>query len=536
MKLQLDASKPSVTRRRALGVAGGLALAGAGFMALAGCSNGGPADGGASSSGAGEPADGGAASSDGAGSRLVMALSVDPDGLDPQRTAAAATFEITNNVYDPLVRVDVDNNLVPGLAESWEVADDDLSIAFHLRSGVAFSNGNPCDAAAVVASFERLQAEDSPRVSEYAGYSFEATDDATVTVTSSELNVAMLTDFAYAWAAVVDVSAADTLANQPVGTGPYTVEGWTPQQALTLKANPSYWGDAPAVETVELRILPDSTSQATSLRAGDIDLMSVDEYSLVGQFEGDDAFQVLQFPMNGVQLMAMNCANEALSDVRVRQAVNMAVDKDALIEAVWWGYGEKIGSHYPPVLAGYVDCNGTYPYDPDGARALLEDAGYGDGLTLRMRLPESYPTYVSAGQVIADSLSRVGIACDIEIIEWSTWLDEVYTGHNYDLTVVGHTGRLDPATLLARYASDSSENYFNYANDEVDRLLADYRGELDEETRTGYVERIQRILAEEVPALYIQTPVMVYLARAGVAGFSLYPVDVYEFKDVTVGA
>lgn len=502
---------------------------------LGGCSNGGEAPSGDASGTSGTE---GGASQAGSGEDgvLVMALSVDPDGLDPQRTAAAATFEITNNIYDPLVRVDLDSNLVPGLAQSWEVADDGMSVTFHLREGVEFSNGNVCDAAAVVASFERLQAEDSPRVSEYAGYSFEAVDDATVKVTSAELNVAMVTDFAYAWAAVVDVSAADGLSNRPVGTGPYTLESWTPQQSLTLAANPSYWGDAPATPTVELRVLPDATSQVTSLRAGDIDLMSVDEYSLVDQFEGDDGFQVMQFPMNGVQLMAMNCANEALSDVRVRQAINMAVDKDALIEAVWWGYGEKIGSHYPPVLEGYVDCNDTYPYDPDGARALLAEAGCAEGLTLRMRLPESYPTYVSAGQIIADSLAQVGVSCDIEIVEWSAWLDEVYTGRDYDLTVVGHTGRLDPETLLARYASDSSENYFNYANDEVDELLANYRSELDEEVRSGYIERIQRILAEEVPALYIQTPVMVYLAQKDVAGFELYSIDVYEFKDVTVGA
>lgn len=535
MKQQPDASSTPVSRRYAVGLAGALTLAGS-SLALAGCSN---SDSPASdASDASDTATSDVQSSAGEGATLVMALSVDPDGLDPQRTAAAATFEITNNVYDPLIRVDADNNLVPGLAQSWEVSDDGLSATFHLREGVAFSNGNPCDAAAVVASFLRLQAEDSPRVSEYANYSFSYDEDdpTTVTVESGTLNVAMLTDFAYAWAAVVDVSVADTLANKPVGTGPYTVESWTPQQALTLKVNPSYWGERPMVETVELRILPDATSQAASLRAGDIDLMQVDEYTLVDQFANDTAFQVLQFPMNGVQLMAMNCANEALSDVRVRQAVNMAVDKDALIEAVWWGYGEKIGSHYPPVLAGYVDCNDVYAYDPDAARALLEEAGYGDGLTLRMRLPESYPTYVAAGQVIADSLGKVGVTCDIEIIEWSTWLDEVYTGRSYDLTVVGHTGRLDPVTLLARYASDSSENYFNYANDEVDRLLTDYRGELDEEARAGYVERIQRILAEEVPALYIQTPVMVYLADKALQGFSLYPVDVYEFSDVVVGA
>ena len=239
--------------------------------------------------------------------------------------------------------------------------------------------------------------------------------------------------------------------------------------------------------------------------------------------------------MNGVQLMAMNCANEALADPRVRQAINLAVDKDALIDAVWWGYGQKIGSHFPPVAQGFVDTADTYGYDPEAAAELLQEAGYGDGLTLRMRLPESYPSYVDAGQVIADSLKKVGITCDIEIVDWSTWLSEVYNGRDYDLTVVGHTGRVDPIVLLARYGSTSSENYFNYTNDEVDGLIASYRGELDADKRTEYVRQIQRILAEDVPALYIQTPVMVYVTGSDVEGFELLPLDLYDFSHVRLG-
>ena len=523
--------------RRAFAGAG--ILAGAGLLALTGCGQQ-PSDGsgasGDAAQGAGTQAADTAPGEGGQADKLVMGITVDPDGLDPQRTAAAATFQITNNVYDPLLKVTTSGELVPGLAESWELSDDGLTATFKLREGVTFSNGHVCDAAAVVASFARLQQDESPRQSEYADYAFEAVDDLTVEVSSATLNVAMLTDFAYAWSAVVDVEAADTLANQPVGTGPYTVESWTPQSSVVLKANPGYWGDAPHIANVELRVLPEATTQASSLRAHDVDLILAANEQ-VSAFEGDAAFQIMQYPMNGVQLMAINCANEVLSDVRVRQAINMAVDKDALIEAVWWGYGEKIGSHFPPSLAGYVDCNDTYAYDPDAAKALLDECGYtAEELTFSMRLPKSYKEYVNAGQVIADALAKVGITCNVEIVEWATWLDEVYTGRKYDLTVVGHTGRLDPITLLARYGSDSSENYFNYASDVVDGLIADYRGQLDEDKRADDVRQIQEQLAQDVPALYIQSPVMVYLADAGLEGFVQYPIDIYEFKDVTLQA
>lgn len=503
-----------VSRRQALGIAGGLVLAAGALVRRA------------------DAAENGAPTKD----TFAMAIPVDPDGLDPQRTAAAMSFEIANNIYDPLVKIKPDGTLIPGLAQGWKVSDDGLQVTFDLRPGVVFSNGNPCDAAAVVASFERLQSAESPRAGEYAGFSFSAPDDATVVVTSETLNVAMLASFAYAWSAVVDVTAADTLANKPVGTGPYVLESWNPQTTLTLKANPLYWGEPPLTPTVVLRVLPDTTSQVSSLRAGDVDLLWDQTGSQALILAGDPSVQVLEYPGNGVQLMAMNCANAYLADERVRQAIAMAVDKDALIEAAWWGFGTKIGSHFPYGIPGYVDCTGTYAYDPAAARALLQEAGYGDGITLKMRLPESYPVYVSAGQIIADSLKQVGISCDIEIIDWGTWLSDVYVGRNYDLTVVGHTGRLDPITMLARYASDSGENYFNYANPAIDDLIAAYRGELDEQARLDIVAQIQQILARDVPALYIQSPIMVYPANAKLTGFEQYVIDIYEFKDVAVGA
>lgn len=466
---------------------------------------------------------------------LTMAISVDPDGLDPQRTAAASTFQVTNNLYDPLLTVTPDGELCPCLAQSWDVSDDGLTITFTLREGVQFSNGNPCDAPAVVASMQRLQADESPRKDDYAEFSFEAQGANVVVVTMEKLNVAALTNFAYPWAAIVDVSAADTLRNAPVGTGAFTLDSWTPQQGLELSANEGYWGGASHVAHVTMRVMPDATSQVTSLRAGEIDfaVVSADQVAL---FQGDPNFSVVNEPMNGVQLMAMNLANEALSDARVRQAINHAVDKQALIDTVWWGQGSMIGSHYPVGLKEYVDTNGLYPYDVDKAKALLKEAGYEGVLTLGMKLPKSYPEYVSAGQVIADFLSKVGITCNIEVIEWATWLQDVYTDRNYDLTVVGHTGRLDPYVLLSRYGSHAETNYFNYSSADVDAMIESFEGEPDEAKRTDIVRDIQRALATDVPALYIQDPNTTYVTAAKVSGFAVYPIDIYMLKDVAVSA
>lgn len=467
-------------------------------------------------------------------SHIIMAIPVDPDGLDPQRTAAASTFQITSNIYETLVTVDEQGNVVPALAESWSVSDDGLEIDFTLRENAVFSNGKPCDSAAVIASFERLMDPTSPRRDYYSLIeSIEAIDDRTVRFRYSSLDVVALSNFCYSWAAIVDVSQGDELRMKPVGTGAYKLQSWIAQQDIVLVRNESYPGFV-GVDKVEFVIMPDIASQISSFLNGEIDIMLITGDQLPA-IDGKGEYNLIESPGNGVQLMAMNLANEALSDIRVRQAINLAVDKQAVIDAVWWGYGIEIGSHYPVVLPEYVDLSGTYGYDPESARKLLEEAGYGNGLKLRLSLPKSYQEYVNAGIVIADQLKKVGIECSIEIVEWSDWLERVYTGRDYDLTVVGHTGRLDPYGLLQRYTSTSGENYFNYSNKRVDEILALYQKESDGKIRTELVEELQRILANDVPALYLQDPIMLYVTQKDVEGFVTYPIELYDMKRITIG-
>ena len=460
---------------------------------------------------------------------IVMAIPVDPDGLDPMATAAASTFQVTSNIYETLITVDENGRLLPSLASEWKVGEDGLSITFTIREGATFSNGKKCTSQEVKDSFLRLKGEDSLRYKDYAFITgIETPDENTVVFTFSEINVAALSSFAYPWAAVVD-STEENLKSNPVGTGPYMLSSWIKNQSLHLDINPYYNGEVKNDGFI-LLVMPDMTAQVTALAAGEVDIILITG-DLASTVE-NKGYNIIASPGNGLQLMAMNNSNEALSDLRVRQAINYAVDKRALIEAVWWGYGEEIGSHFPVVLKEYIDLSDTYGYDPEKAKALLREAGYGDGLTLRMDLPKNYQEYVNAGIVIADSLKKVGITVDINIVEWAYWLSEVYVGRNYDLTVVGHTGRLDPYALLVKYISTGSENYFNYKNSEVDALLSAYTTELDENKRTEYIQEIERILAYEVPALYIQDPIQICVAKGSVEGFTTFPINIYKFKDV----
>ena len=461
-------------------------------------------------------------------SSVRMAIAVDPDGLDPHMSASASTFQVTSNIYETLVTVDENGDIVPCLAESWSIADDGLSMTFTLREGAMFSDGDVCDADAVAASFGRLISPSSARSQDYGFISsVEAVDEHTVRFVFGRLDVTALAKFAYPWSAVVDAAHAGSLRTKPIGSGPYMLSSWIPQQSLILEKNPFYTGEC-GIDRVEFVIMSDMTSTVTAMKNGQLDIILITG-DLAGLFEGDSRFTIHALPTNGLQLMAINSKSNGLDDIRVRMAINHAVDKDALIEAVWWGYGEPIGSHFPVVLSEYIDMNGKYPYDPDKARELLSEAGYGKGeLKLRMFLPKNYQEYVNAGQIIADMLRNVGIDVDIQIVEWATWLSDIYNGRNYDLTVVGHTGRLDAYSLLSRYRSDAAENYFNYANDEMDALLDEYVTELDADRRTEIAHRMEEILADDVPALYIQDPIQIYVTDSSLEGFRIYPINIFR--------
>lgn len=462
---------------------------------------------------------------------LRMAIVVDPDGLDPHMTASASTFQVTSNIFETLVTVDTQGNIIPCLADGWDIAEDGMSITFHLREDAAFSDGRSCLAEDVVASFERLLSPSSTRSADYKNIKeIIAVDDHTVTFSFNDLEVTMLSSFAYPWSAVVDVDTIDT--NRPLGTGPYFLKSWVPQQDLKLQRNPFYTGTV-NIDDVEFMIMPELTSQITALRNREVDIILITG-DLVSALDGVNGIKIQEELANGLQLMAMNCANEDLADIRVRQAINYAVDRDALIEAVWFGYGRPINTHFPLGLAESAEIDTVYPYDPDKARSLLSEAGYAEGeLTLDLFLPRSYQEYVNAGLVIAEMLKNVGINVNVEIVEWATWLSDVYNGRKYDLTVVGHTGRLDAYALLKKYESTGKEDYFNYENERVDELLGLYTSELDADVRKGYAFEIEKILSEEVPALYIQDPVNIYAMRDDVSGWNSYPINIYRMQDVS---
>lgn len=487
----------------------------------------------ACSSGTDAPSNGNASSQTPAETKdtLRIAYPTDPEGFDPQRTAAVATFNVSSNIYDTLLAVTPEWEIEDRLAESHSVSEDGRSITFKLREGVLFHDGTELTADDVLFTFQRLKDDESPKSGDYANIvQIEKVDDYTVTFTTDTLDVDLENLFVYPWTAIVPEGATD-LKTKPVGTGAYKFVEWIPQQQITLVRNDDYFLGAANIPNLELYLMTDATSMLAALQVGDIDITEItgDQVEILG---GDENFQVYAEPMNAIQLLALNLENEALSDLRVRQAIGHAIDKQAIIDAVIWGYGDEVGSHLPIGSPDYIDTTDVIPYDPEASKALLAEAGYADGLTLSLTLPKSYQIHVDVGQIIADQLSQVGITVNINIVEWAEWLSEVYGAKNYDMTVMAHSGRLDSRSFLTRYHSQSGD-YLSLITGEVDALLEQLPQTTDAAARKEMYAQIQTILAEQLPAVYVQTPNKLFGMAGDVQGFRVYPIDIYEYRNVS---
>lgn len=462
---------------------------------------------------------------------LKVAYTTDPQGLDPHRTAAVSTFNVTGSIYETLLAITPDWEVEPRLAESYEVSPDGLEIKFKLREGVLFHNGREMKAEDVKNSFDRLKGEESPKAKDYSNIKeINIINDYEINFVTENLDVELEKAFIYPWTAIIPIEEAENLKSYPIGTGAYRFKEWIPQQQITLVANEDYYLEPAKIKEIEFKLIPDATSQMAALQTGDIHLAEI-QGNQVEVLKNDESLKIYSEPMNAVQLLALNLDNEIFKDVRVRRAIAMAINKEDINSTVVYGYGSSVGSHLPVNYPDYYDTNDIIPYNPEEAKKLLAEAGYENGLNLEMILPKNYQIHMDAGQVIADQLSKVGINIDIKVVEWGQWLSDVYSGKQYETTVVGLSGRLDSHYFLKRYHSESGD-FISYITGEIDALLEASTSELDPEKRKEIFKEIQLILAENVPVVYLQTPDRIFALAKNVEGFRTYPIDIYEYKDV----
>ena len=427
---------------------------------------------------------------------IRVGMVLEPPHLDPTAGAAAAIDEVVYaNLFEGLTRIDRHGVVQPSLAESWDVSDDGQTYRFFLRAGVTFHDGSRFDAEDVVFSIERAIAEDSVNAQKGLFEPVEsvvANSATEVTITLKRPTGHFLFNLGWGDAVIVAPESADSNKALPIGTGPFKFGRWVQGDRIELVRNDDYWGAAVELENVVFQIVPDPSAAVTAMLAGDLDAFpNFPAPESIIQFEADPRFTVKIGTTEGETILAMNNGRPPLNDLKVRQAIAYAVDRQAIIDGAMFGYGTPIGSHFAPHHPAYIDLTERYAHDSARAKALLEEAGHAGGLSLTLKLPP--PSYARrGGEIIAAQLAEIGIQAEIIPVEWAQWLDQVFKGKDYDLTIVSHTEPMD-IEIYGRGA----DYYFDYQNADFEALIEGLAETADEDMRNAILADAQTTLAND---------------------------------------
>ncbi len=457
-----------------------------------------------------------AASAQGKKDSLVLAMALEPPGLDPTAGAASAIAEIVQyNIFETLTKISSDGSVSPLLAESWEVSPDLKTYTFKLRKGVKFQNGEPFNANAVKFSFERAGAEKSTNKDKPTFASMESVaviDEHTVVILNKSLDPDFLFLMGQATAIIVEPKSAGSNATKPVGTGPYQLAAWNKGSSVTLTKWDGYRSAANVkIKKVTFRFISDPAAQVAALLAGDVDAFPRVTPRSVAQFKTNAKFQVVASGSRAKTILAINNKKKPLDDVRVRRAIAAAIDRKAVIEGAGDGYGVPIGSHYVPGAFGYVDTTGINPFNIEKAKALLAEAGIKTPLELSLKLPP--PPYArQGGEVIAAQLAKIGIIAKIENVEWAQWLSGVFANKNYDLTIISHVEPFD----LANFAKPGY--YWGYESPQFNTLFDKIQNAPRAADRAKLLGDAQRMLATDAVHAFLYQPQWITVANKNLKG------------------
>lgn len=447
---------------------------------------------------------------------ITVALQLEPPHLDPTSAAAGAIDSVLySNVFEGLTRFMGDGSIVPGLAESWEISDDGLVYTFKLHGGVTFHDGTTMDAEDVKFSLDRARAEDSTNAQKglFAGITdVTVVDPGTVQVTLSEPNGNFLFNMAWGDAVIVAPESIEGIKQMPIGTGAFKFVNWVQGDKIELARNDAYWGDAPALASATFKFISDPTAAFAAVMAEDVDVFSgFPAPENLPQFDADPRFQVLVGSTEGETILSTNNKMPPFDNPKVRAAMAHAIDRQAIIDGAMFGYGTPIGTHFAPHNPAYVDLTGNSAYDPEKARAMLAEAGFADGFETTLHLPP--PSYARrGGEIIAAQLAEVGIKAEITNVEWAQWLETVFRGKNFGLTIVSHTEPMD----IGIYANP--DYYFQYDNPDFQALMTKLNSTTDPAMRTQMMGDAQRMIAEDYVNGYLFQLAALGVAKAGVQG------------------
>jgi ABC-type transport system substrate-binding protein len=466
-----------------------------------------------------------------------VAVGVDLDTLDPAGTTTTTVENMINYTVETLTVIDEDGEVHPHLATDWEVSDDGLTYTFELREGVQFHDGTDLDAEAVVFTFERVLDEEVqvPIRDPFAAIeSVEAVDQLTVEFTLSRPFPPLISAMSFGVGAIISPDSVEEHGNSytdythPVGTGPYEFSSYSEGEQFVVERFDDYWGELPYYGEVVFAIVPEGATRVSLLRAGQADMIILPPVSEIPALEDDDETEVLMAPGNRTIFIAIN--NNEVDDPQVRQALNHAVDKDAIVDNVLFGAAEKVDAPMDESLFGYCSV-GEYEYDPELAQEMLEEAGATD-LELDFIAPTGrYIQDAEVAQAVAGFLDEVGVSTSFETMDWPSYVARITAEadeQEQDLHLLGWApSYMDSFQHMVVFQTDSHPpaglaTAF-YSNEEIDSLLAEAAEELDEGTREEmYCEAATQVW-DDAPWIFLHSQSFPIVYRADITNITYRP-------------
>lgn len=486
------------SRIRRLGAAAAAVTAAA--LVLAGCAAG------------GAPASSGATSAPDPDAEIVVGSQNEPTNLDQIYGGSSGVTEVfTGNVYEGLFKITDDATVEPLLAAETEVSEDGLVYTFTLQDDATFHSGDPVDAEAVKYSLERFISDESiaARKRQLSVIDHvDVVDDKTVAVTLSQPSISFTYNLGYVW--IVNPAAGDLTANED-GSGPYRLADYRKGDSITLEVNDDYWGEAPSNGGVVYQYYADPTALNNALLTGAVDLVtSQSNPDSLAEFEAA-GFQIIEGTSTTKELLAFNDRIAPFDSIQVRKAIYSAIDREKLLDAIWDGRGQLIGSMVPPSEPWYIDLADNNPYDVELAEQLLTEAGYADGFSFTLDTPDS-GVHSTVAEFVKSELAKIGITVEINVITDDEWYQKVYTDKNFQATLQGHVNDRD----INFYGNP--DFYWGYDNADVQTWLADSEKAASTEEQTELVKKANQQISDDAASVWLYLNPQLRVAAEGITG------------------
>ncbi|GAU78929.1 ABC transporter substrate-binding protein [Fusibacter sp. 3D3] len=475
---------------------------------------------------------------------LIVATGYDAKSLDPHATNDVASSNIMEQIYDTLVVLNSSNEVVGSLAEKFEVIDE-LTYKFYLKKGVKFHNGEELKAADVAYTFKRATSPIGGSIAHIVGdidpEGLEIVDDYTIIVRIKTPNSAFLPSLTHKGGGVIlnekaVEAAGDAYAMNPVGTGPFKFESWAKGDQIVLTRFDEYYGEKPSFSKMVIRAIPEATNRTIELESGGVDIAYDIATNDITRIEENKDLKIIRKMANSTTYFAFNTLKAPFDDIKVRQAIEYAIDTETIVQAVWRGVGAPAVGPVPPNIKYFNNALGKPTYDVEKAKALLVEAGYPDGFTAKIWTNDK-KARIDMCTIIQNQLAEIGIKTEIQVLEWGAYLEGIKNGDHEMFMVGWSTQTPDPDMSLYGpfHSSQKGKNNFSYYdNPKVDALLEEGRKLADSKERQAIYEELQTIIREEAPWIVMENSETVVGVRSNIEGFDPSPFGYHVLYNVTI--